>query len=169
MQGKSSETFHRLAEQLIREARGAGLIKRVASGVRAAEHRFVTCAADGNPSRPHSGTDCRRPHRLQTCAPLRGLWRMGRVARPAGLEPTTCGLEDRCSIQLSYGRSVIAASMRVSASTAKRFGAHARGRSTPKCASTLRSSPDIFSSTLSTQPEAIAPALKTRPPSGRSQ
>jgi len=25
-------------------------------------------------------------------------------SRPAGLEPTTCGLEDRCSIRLSYGR-----------------------------------------------------------------
>ena len=33
-------------------------------------------------------------------------------ARPAGLEPATCGLEVRCSVQLSYGR--IGLGMRIS-------------------------------------------------------
>ena len=29
-----------------------------------------------------------------------------KVARPAGLEPATPGLEGRCSIRLSYGRTI---------------------------------------------------------------
>ena len=32
------------------------------------------------------------------------LWEVRRLARPAGLEPATPGLEGRCSIRLSYGR-----------------------------------------------------------------
>ena len=31
-----------------------------------------------------------------------------RVARPAGIEPATPGLEGRCSIRLSYGRVIVA-------------------------------------------------------------
>ena len=31
-------------------------------------------------------------------------WPLRKVARPAGFEPATPGLEGQCSLQLSYGR-----------------------------------------------------------------
>ena len=45
------------------------------------------------------------PDRLRSCATRYTVLRRKRVARPPGLEPGTCGLEIRCSIRLSYGRS----------------------------------------------------------------
>ena len=34
------------------------------------------------------------------------MFKRNNLARPAGLEPATYGLEVRCSIQLSYGRGL---------------------------------------------------------------
>ena len=36
-----------------------------------------------------------------------GVYRKIVLARPAGLEPATLGLEGRCSIRLSYGRKTL--------------------------------------------------------------
>ena len=39
--------------------------------------------------------------------PLLFLFNLFKVAFPAGLEPATYALEERCSIQLSYGNKVV--------------------------------------------------------------
>ena len=62
---------------------------------------------DSNPRRPESQsgalpTELRPPSKKPP--PVATL----RLARPAGLEPATAGLEGRCSIRLSYGRTWIA-------------------------------------------------------------
>ena len=45
-----------------------------------------------------SGIDCLKIDFLK-------LSSLTSLARPAGIEPATLGLEGRCSIQLSYGRT----------------------------------------------------------------
>ena len=52
---------------------------------------------------------CRRatPAPVQSSGvPRRATPQVAFLARPAGLEPATSGLEIHCSIQLSYGRSM---------------------------------------------------------------
>jgi hypothetical protein len=68
--------------------------------------------------------------RERACRGVRGAKPLGRyLARPAGLEPATLGLEGRCSIHLSYGRGSPDLSIRRSPSTLSRVArAHERVR-----------------------------------------
>lgn len=59
-------------------------------------------------------------------SPILRLQNPLRSARPAGIEPTTYGLEVRCSIQLSYRRKVLAKKSVVSKGIAARWVGSAR-------------------------------------------
>jgi hypothetical protein len=72
------------------------------------------------------------------------LYREKQEARPAGFEPTTGGLEIRCSIRLSYGRKYSGAgTMPEPAPEAKRFENPSKHLTSP---SPSRSSPSSSSS-----------------------
>ena len=75
----------------------------------------LACDATTPPRGPETGLFLRVAVRLQYSGEnppfgasrrrrVSGLLTRDSLARPAGLEPATCGLEVRCSIQLSYGR-----------------------------------------------------------------
>ena len=61
-----SESCFRASKVRRQASPGAGAKSRAMP-----EHRFATCAANGNPCRCTSGMESRWPHSLQSCAPFR--------------------------------------------------------------------------------------------------
>ena len=89
---------------------------------------------DSNPRQPESQsgtlpTELRPPLKLH-CIRLPS-WKPPGLARPAGLEPATLGLEGRCSIRMSYGRRKAESAYRIEKQFVYRVIGRGRGIRTP--------------------------------------
>ena len=84
---------------------------------------------------------------------------ISRVARPAGLEPATLGLEGRCSIQMSYGRIVTCGLSEDNEKSREVVGAERFELPTlwsqTRCATRLRYAPTCFREVILEEGEII--------------